>query len=110
VNCTAYLVASFDVSGSAPVYLGADIFSEPTPTTRGRMLQVVLHSMEGKDFEEAWQRLVKLMLRTDVSGPQGFFRWLRPQIQAIVRRERAYRQRLKVQGLVVKTPKRTRKA
>lgn len=99
---TAYLIASFDVSGPKPVYRGVSIFSESCPTTRGDTWQIIVASIEGKDFGDAQKALLRHMLRKEISGPLGHWRWLRPELLTIAKQKHA---RCRGMGRVVTTPK-----
>ncbi len=99
---TAYLIASFDVSGPKPVYGGVGIFSESCPTTRGDIWQIIVASIEGKNFGDAQKALLRHMLRKEISGPLGHWRWLRPELLTIAKQERICRRRT---VRVVTTPK-----
>jgi hypothetical protein len=58
----AYLVGVLQVVGGKLEFIGADIFSDPSPTLGGKTIHFVLHEISGDSFEDAVNQMKDYIL------------------------------------------------
>jgi deoxyadenosine/deoxycytidine kinase len=66
---TAYLVVFVDVSMTTPSVVGAGIYSEDNVTASFNLAQMVLTSVNGKDYQEAHDRMIETINSLDAWHP-----------------------------------------
>jgi len=72
MNCKAYLVGTWNVKQSPPTMTRAYIFSESgtTLTTSASERNMDIMEMEGNNFQEACDKLIKLVIE------QPYYHWV----------------------------------
>lgn len=65
----AYLLMQFRTDGNrVPVYVSVDIYSDPTPTTRGGDFYATLATARGENFGEAKQKILDMCSANQAMG------------------------------------------